>query len=168
MIRFQDTVEKKDTSELLSSATFQDIRPTGSMSTEDAVLFLDGLFSIDPESQDMYSIDEESLLAEIFGRFEDEFDFDFELDDEIQTVLDRFGAAKWENLSDGSSSYHGSDGTWGYKNSDGSGSYHSGSGESSYFDADADDDSDNDYYSSDSSGSDFRRFSRCFSMVCLR
>ena len=44
MIRFQDTVEKKDTSELLSSATFQDIRPTGSMSTEDAVLFLDGLF----------------------------------------------------------------------------------------------------------------------------
>ena len=101
MIRFQDTVEKKDTSELLSSATFQDIRPTGSMSTEDAVLFLDGLFSIDPESQDMYSIDEESLLAEIFGRFEDEFDFDFELDDEIQTVLDRFGAAKWENLSDG-------------------------------------------------------------------
>lgn len=56
--------------------------------------------------------------------------------------------------ADGSSSYHGSDGTWGYKNSDGSGSYHSGSGESSYFDADADDDSDNDYYSSDSSGSD--------------
>ena len=100
MIRFQDTVEKKDNSELLSSTAFQDIKPASSMSTDDAVSFLDGLFSIDPESQDIYSIDEESLLAEIFGRFEDEFDFDFELDDKIQTVLDRFGAAKWENLSD--------------------------------------------------------------------
>lgn len=101
MIRFQDTVEKKDNSELLSSTAFQDIKPASSMSAEDAASFLDGLFSIDPESQDIYSIDDESLLAEIFGRFEDEFDFDFELDDEIQAVLDRFGSAKWESLSDG-------------------------------------------------------------------
>lgn len=101
MIRFQDAVEKKDNSELLTSTAFRDIKPASSMSTEDAVSFLDGLFTIDPENQDMYSIDEESLLAEIFGRFEGEFDFDFELDDEIQAVLDRFGAAKWENLSDG-------------------------------------------------------------------
>ena len=100
MIRFQDTVEKKDNSELLSSTAFQDINPTGSMSNEEALSFLDGLFSVDPENQDLYSIDEESLLAEIFGRYEDEFDFDFELDDEIQTVLDRFGASKWERMSD--------------------------------------------------------------------
>ena len=65
MIRFQDTVEKKDTSELLSSAAFQDIKPTGSMTTQDAVSFLDELFSIDSESQDMYSIDEESLLLSL-------------------------------------------------------------------------------------------------------
>ena len=100
MIRFQDAVEKKDDSELLSSTNFQDIKPTGSMSMEEAVSFLDGLFSLDAESQDLYSIDEESLLAEIFGRYEDEFDFDFELDDEIQLVLDRFDSTKWKRLSD--------------------------------------------------------------------
>ena len=101
MIRFQDTVEKKDDCELLSSTGFQDIKPTGSMSTEEAVSFLDGLFSVDPDSQDMYSVEDESLLAKIFGRYEDEFDFDFELDDEVQLVLDRFDSDKWERLSDG-------------------------------------------------------------------
>lgn len=100
MIRFHDTAEKKDDSELLSPSAFQDIKPSGTMSSEEAISFLDGLFSVDPESQDTYSIDEESLLAEIFGRFEDEFDFDFELDDEVQVVLDRFGAAQWERLTD--------------------------------------------------------------------
>ena len=101
MIRFQDTVEKKDDSELLSSTGFQDIKPTGSMSTEEAVSVLDGLFSVDPDSQDMYSVEDESLLAKIFGRYEDEFDFDFELDDEVQLVLDRFDSDKWDRLSDG-------------------------------------------------------------------
>lgn len=47
---------------------------------------MDGLFSVDPESQDTYSIDEESLLAEIFGRFAAEFDFDFELDDTAHSL----------------------------------------------------------------------------------
>ena len=100
MIRFHDTAEKKDDSELLSPSAFQDIKPSGTMSSEEAISFLDGLFSVDPENQDTYSVDEESLLAEIFGRFEDEFDFDFELDDEVQVVLDRFGAAQWERLTD--------------------------------------------------------------------
>lgn len=100
MIRFHDTAEKKDDSELLSPSAFQDIKPSGTMSSEEAISFLDGLFSINLESQDTYSIDEESLLAEIFGRFEDEFDFDFELDDEVQVVLDRFGVAQWDRLTD--------------------------------------------------------------------
>lgn len=96
MIRFHDTAEKQDNSELLSPSAYQDIKPAGTMSSEEAKSFLDSLFSFDPERQDAYSVDDESLLAEIFGRFEDEFDFDFELDDEIQIVLDRFGAARWE------------------------------------------------------------------------
>ena len=89
MIRFHDTAEKKDDSELLSPSAFQDIKPSGTMSSEEAISFLDGLFSVEPESQDTYSIDEESLLAEIFGRFEDEFDFDFELDDDLGEVPER-------------------------------------------------------------------------------
>ena len=87
MIRFQDTVEKKDDSELLSSTGFLEIKPNGSLSNEDALSFIDGLFSVDADSQDLH--DEESLLAEIFGRYEEEFEFDFELDDEIQYALER-------------------------------------------------------------------------------
>lgn len=98
MIRFQDTVEKKDDSELLSSTGFLEIKPKGSLSNEDAVSFIDGLFSVDPDSQDLH--DEESLLAEIFGRYEEEFEFDFELDDEIQYALERFNLERWENLSE--------------------------------------------------------------------
>ena len=67
-------------------SAFQDIKPSGTMSCEEAISFLDGLFSVDPESQDTYSIDEESLLAEIFGRFAAEFDFDFELDDTAHSL----------------------------------------------------------------------------------
>lgn len=98
MIRFQDTVEKKDDSELLSSTGFLEIKPNGSLSNEEALSFIDGLFSVDPDSQDFH--DEESLLAEIFGRYEEEFEFDFELDDEIQYALERFNLERWENLSE--------------------------------------------------------------------
>lgn len=98
MIRFQDTVEKKDDSELLSSTGFLEIKPNGSLSNEEALSFIDGLFSVDPDSQDLH--DEESLLAEIFGRYEEEFEFDFELDDEIQYALECFNLERWENLSE--------------------------------------------------------------------
>lgn len=98
MIRFQDTVEKKDDFELLSSTGFLEIKPNGSLSNEEALSFIDGLFSGDPDSQDLH--DEESLLAEVFGRYEEEFEFDFELDDEIQYALERFNLERWENLSE--------------------------------------------------------------------
>lgn len=98
MIRFQDTVEKKDDSELLSSTGFLEIKPNGSLSNEEVLSFVDSLFSVDADSQDLH--DEESLLAEIFGRYEEEFEFDFELDGEIQYALERFNLERWENLSE--------------------------------------------------------------------
>ena len=39
-------------------------------------------------------------MAEIFGRYEEEFEFDFELDDEIQYALEHFNLERWENLSE--------------------------------------------------------------------
>lgn len=99
MIRFQETSERKNCSELPSSTGFQDIKPTGSLSNEEALSFLTGLFSVDPEIRDMHAADEENLLTEIFGRSENEFDFNFEVDNEIQTVLHRFAPTKWEKMS---------------------------------------------------------------------
>lgn len=99
MLRFQDTAEKKDASELPSSAEHQDIRPHEHLPKADALKFWDDKFAVIPETHDMYSIDEESLLTEIFGRYEDEFQFEFELDDEIQSVLACFDSGKWEKSS---------------------------------------------------------------------
>ena len=101
MIRFQDTAEKKDAPELLSAAGYLDIKPTSSLSIEGAKSFVVGLFSADSKSYDMYEIDEDSLFTKIFGRCEDEFQFDFELDNEIQSVLARFDSEKWVKSSDG-------------------------------------------------------------------
>ena len=100
MIRFHENLEKKENSELFPSTAYQDIKPTGTMTDKDALAFWDKLFSVNSEIQDLYSADEENLLAEIFGRYEDEFDFDFEVDDDLQTVLDRFDTTKWERFSD--------------------------------------------------------------------
>ena len=98
MIRFQDTAEKKDASHSLSSAAFRDIKSKGTISNEEALSFLEKLFSVDPEGREVHLADEEDLLTEIFGRYEDEFVFDFEIDDEIQAVIDRFSASKWGEL----------------------------------------------------------------------
>lgn len=101
MIRFQDMAEKKDSHDLLSSAEYKGIKPCEHMSKADALKFWDDKFAAIPETHDMYSIDEESLLTEIFGRYEDEFQFDFALDDELQSVLARFDSVKWEKSSEG-------------------------------------------------------------------
>ena len=63
MIRFHDTAEKKDDSELLSPSAFQDIKPSGTMSSEEAISSLHPIFSVEPENQDTYTVDEESLFA---------------------------------------------------------------------------------------------------------
>ena len=60
--------------------------------------FIEGMFSVELDNQDIY--DEECLLAEIFGRHEDEFEFDFEMDDEIQYTLEHFNLERWDNLSE--------------------------------------------------------------------
>lgn len=101
MIRFQDMAEKKDASEPLSSAEYQGIKPHEHLSKTDAMEFWDDVFVDPPEIQDMYFVEEENLLSLIFDRHEDEFTFDFKLDDEIQSVLSCFDSAKWETLSDG-------------------------------------------------------------------
>lgn len=73
MIRFQETAEKKDNSEPLSSIGFQDIKPTGTLSNEEAMSFLSGLFSIDPETLDMFTIDEETPVKTENGQVSKKF-----------------------------------------------------------------------------------------------
>jgi len=67
---------------------------------KDAFSFWDTVFEEMAGSQDVQGIEEDRLLAEIFDHHEDEFYFDFEIDEDIQTVLDKFDSKHWEQLSD--------------------------------------------------------------------
>jgi len=67
---------------------------------KEAASFWDDIFEEMAGSQDVQCIEEDRLLAEIFGRCEDEFHFDFEIDEDIQNILDKFDSNHWEQLSD--------------------------------------------------------------------
>ena len=96
MIRFKETTEKEEKTELLSQHEFSTVDGT---KIEDAKSFWDDLFSISDE-QSSFEVDEAALLSEIFGRYEDEFDFDFEFDDELKELLQSFEITSWERVPD--------------------------------------------------------------------
>lgn len=96
MIRFKETTRKEAKPELLSQ---HEINTTDNSKTEDAKKFWDDVFSVS-DNQSSFEVDEAVLLSEIFGRYEDEFDFDFEFDDELKELLHTFDSANWENIPD--------------------------------------------------------------------
>jgi len=100
MIRFQDVVRKKNFSELPLPIEYQDIKAADNLTKEQSYSFWDDLFKDFEKEQDANDIDENKLIAEVFGRFEDEFDFDFEIDNELQVVLDKFNNDKWDMISE--------------------------------------------------------------------
>lgn len=66
---------------------------------EDATTFWNGLFSDMAKSQNSEVTDIDELAFEMLDRYEDEFHFDFEIDDELQAAMDKFESNKWERLS---------------------------------------------------------------------
>lgn len=98
MFHFQDTAEEKNPSEIHPTA-YQEIKPNENLSIGDTIAFWDNIFMADSEVQNPDTLDIESLWSEIIDRYEDEFDFDIELDKEILSLLDRFEPENWENLS---------------------------------------------------------------------
>lgn len=98
MIQFYETHEKKDITELLSSPAIKNIVPEH-LSPKDAKNFWDNLFTDNPQSQ-TNEINEEDIWREIFGRDEDEFQFDFEIDKGLQSILEQFDSPEWSSYSD--------------------------------------------------------------------
>lgn len=98
MIQFNDLHEKKDITELLSSPAIKNIVPEH-LSPKDAKNFWDNLFTDNPQSQ-TNEINEEDIWREIFGRDEEEFQFDFEIDKELQSILNQFDSPEWQNYTD--------------------------------------------------------------------
>ena len=100
MIRFQDITRKRDFAELPLPVEYQDIKAADNLTKAQSYSFWDNLFEDYRKEQDTSDIDEKDLIAEVFGRFEDEFDFDFETDEDLQVVLDKFSNDKWELFSE--------------------------------------------------------------------
>ena len=99
MIRFSDTPEKIDITELLSSPALKEIKPERLSGTE-ARNFWDELFGSEVLN-DVSDLSEDDVWREIFGRDECDFQFDFEIDDSIRAILEKFDLVEWDNLSDG-------------------------------------------------------------------
>ena len=93
MVRFSDSREgneKIDAAPLLDNGK-------SIVSVDDARSFWDDVFSVDTGYNDIV---DDSILSEIYGRYEDEFIFDFEIDDKIDTILEVFGSSEWGSMSE--------------------------------------------------------------------
>lgn len=98
MIHFTDAPEKKDISDILTSPALRDIIPDR-LSGSDSRNFWDDLFA-GGASSEASEISEDDVWQEIFGRDEHEFLFDFEIDESIRAILDKFDPAEWDTLTD--------------------------------------------------------------------
>lgn len=96
MIRFSDIAEKATNTENLNKHT--DIKPSDRMTDQEADAFWKAEFQ---KAHDEVSLDEyDILLSEVFNRSEYELDIDFDIDDRVTAILERFSPETWENLSD--------------------------------------------------------------------
>lgn len=98
MIQFNEIAEKKDLTELLSSPAIKAIIPER-LSPQDARGFWDNLFTENVQSE-AQEINEDDLWGEIFGRTEEEFQFDFEIDKGLKSILAKLDSPEWNDLAD--------------------------------------------------------------------
>jgi len=100
MIKFTDLSEKHNITDTHSPVEYKEIKAGSSLSKEQAINFWDNVFATDSEKQKNYSLDKERMISEIFGVDEDEIVLDFEVDDDLKAVLDKFNVNNWERLSE--------------------------------------------------------------------
>lgn len=98
MIRFSDASGAGEQFELSSPESgIRKIKPTGDISKVEAQDFWDEIFSKPIEYK---PIIEAEIEADVYGRSEEEFTFDFNIeDDEVQGALSRFREPAWNELS---------------------------------------------------------------------
>lgn len=98
MIHFTDNTEKKNLTEILSSPAIKNIIPER-LSPQDARGFWDAVFFNNAQDATQ-EIDEDDIWREIFGRDEEEFQFDFKIDKRMQSILDQMNSPNWDLLAD--------------------------------------------------------------------
>lgn len=98
MIRLADAQEKKDITEMLTSQALRDIIPDR-LSGKDSRNFWDDVFGSNSQNEGS-EITEDDIWAEIFGRDENEFLFDFEIGESLCNILDKLDSVKWDTLTE--------------------------------------------------------------------
>lgn len=93
MIHFSNSEMPKKSSEISAAPNFTDLSRSMD-SAESLHAYWDNLFTDNPQSQ-TNEINEEDIWREIFGRDEEEFQFDFEIDKELQSILKQFDSPEW-------------------------------------------------------------------------
>jgi len=96
MIRFNESPEKKENTDITSSQAIIKIIPEY-LSSQKAKNVWDNLFA--DITQCRTSDINEDICQEIFDRDPDEFRFDFPFDEEITNTLESFSLKKWSQLS---------------------------------------------------------------------
>lgn len=98
MIQLNETTEKKNLTEILSSPAIKSIIPER-LSTQEARGFWDNVFANDAQDT-IQEVNEDDIWREVFGRDEEEFQFDFKIDKQLQSILDQLNSPNWELLND--------------------------------------------------------------------
>lgn len=95
MIKFGDVSSELHNNSPEDTNAYKEIKPQESLSKEAADNYWDNLFDNEIETPEF-----DELLFSVFDRSEDEFDFDFEISDDIIELLQKIKGSEWAYLDD--------------------------------------------------------------------
>lgn len=75
---------------------YMNIKPVESMSDQETSDFIASEFEKAHDDAEIDTYDK--LISEVFNRFEDELDIDFEINDKLSAILEKFKADEWKTL----------------------------------------------------------------------
>jgi hypothetical protein len=97
MILNIDKISEMSGSEAETSKEYLNIRPKESMSDQETTDFITKEFEKAHDEAEAGAID--TLISDVFNRSEDEMNIDFELTDDVVSVLEIFKSDDWETMS---------------------------------------------------------------------
>lgn len=100
MIRFADRMDRTESAELPDLSNYREIKPILKISDEKVQSFWDEVFEEDGLVED-FCFTEDEIIKEVFERYEEDFEFDFDVsDDSIQEVLSKFDEENWNSFDE--------------------------------------------------------------------
>lgn len=98
MVIFGEKTENTDVSQSDLSDKYKSIKPIEKMSDTEVDDFWASEFAKEQDEQEMDVYDK--LLSEIFNRSEGELSINFDIDESLQEILQKFSSEKWQDMSD--------------------------------------------------------------------